>query len=64
MVMRRPVKPKDAVHAGNMQVMRFMTTIIAKLSQKDRPIDPPTMPVDRVATAMLALSLRLVSHGL
>jgi len=32
--------------------------MIAKQSQKDSPIEPPTMPVLRVATAILALSLR------
>ena len=57
-VILRPVRPKEAVHAGRRQLIRFITTMMAKQSQKERPIEPPTIPVDNVATAMLALSLQ------
>jgi hypothetical protein len=56
-VIRSPVRPKVAVHAGIAQVNMFIAIIIAKLSQKFRPIIGPTMPVLRVATAILALNL-------
>lgn len=55
--MRRPVRPKDAVHAGIMQAKTLMTTMIAKLDQKSRPMLGPTIPVLTVATAMFALNL-------
>jgi hypothetical protein len=60
-VMRKPVNPNDAVHAGNKQLRRFTTTMIAKESQNARPKVPPTMPVDKVATAILALNLAFMS---
>jgi len=60
-VILKPVNPKDAVQAGKRQLMRFTTTIIANESQNARPNAPPTIPVDNVATAMLALSLSAVS---
>lgn len=56
-VIRSPVKPKDAVQAGSRQETTFTTIMMAKQSQKDKPILPPTIPVDKVATAMLALNL-------
>lgn len=56
-VIRKPVSPNDAVHAGKRHEAMFTTRIMAKQSQKDRPIDPPTIPVDNVATAILALNL-------
>jgi len=59
--MRRPVKPNDAVHAGNKQLRRFTTTMIAKESKNARPKAPPTMPVDNVATAILALNLAFIN---
>lgn len=57
LVMRRPVRPKDAVQAGIMQAKTLMTTMIAKLDQKSRPMLGPTMPVLTVATAIFALNL-------
>jgi len=60
-VMRRPVKPNEAVQAGKRQEAMFTTRMIAKQSQKESPILPPTIPVDSVATAMLALNLASVS---
>ncbi|KAF7185522.1 hypothetical protein HII31_13146 [Pseudocercospora fuligena] len=60
-VIRSPVRPNVAVHAGNMHASRLTTIIIAKLSQKLRPILGPTIPVDRVATAKFALNLMHVS---
>jgi hypothetical protein len=57
-VIRSPVRPKDAVQAGNRQLAILTTKMIAKQSQKDSPIEPPTVPALRVATAILALSLR------
>jgi hypothetical protein len=58
--MRNPVKPKEAVQAGRRQEATFTTRIIANESQKDKPMLPPTMPVDSVATAILALSLERI----
>jgi len=60
-VMRKPVNPKEAVQAGSRQEATFTTRMIAKQSQNDKPILPPTMPVERVATAMLALNLVPIS---
>ena len=60
-VMRKPVNPKEAVQAGSRQEATFTTRMIAKQSQNDKPILPPTMPVERVATAMLALNLVSIS---
>jgi hypothetical protein len=59
-VIRRPVKPNVAVQAGRRQETTFTKRIIAKQSQKDKPMLPPTIPVDSVATAMLALILEEV----
>jgi hypothetical protein len=59
-VMRNPVKPKEAVQAGRRQEATFTTRIITRQSQKDKPMLPPTMPVDSVATAILALSLERI----
>jgi len=56
-VIRNPVKPKDAVQAGSKQETTLTTRNMAKQSQKLRPMLPPTIPVDNVATAMFALSL-------
>jgi hypothetical protein len=56
-VIRSPVKPKDAVQAGSRQLAILTTRIMAKQSQKESPMEPPTMPVLKVATAILALSL-------
>jgi hypothetical protein len=56
-VIRKPVSPNDAVQAGRRQEAMFTTRMIAKPSQKDNPMLPPTIPVDKVATAMLALNL-------
>jgi hypothetical protein len=55
--MRSPVSPKVAVQAGSKHAMTFTTIMMAKQSQKARPISPPTMPVFKVATAILALIL-------
>lgn len=56
-VILNPVRPNEAVHAGSRHDATFTTSMIAKQSQKDRPMLPPTIPVEIVATAMLALSL-------
>src|ERR1700712_4289492 len=56
-VILRPDSPNPAVHAGMRQASKFTTTIIAKQSQKDKPIAPPIVPTLSVATAMLALNL-------
>jgi len=56
-VIRKPVNPNDAVQAGRRQEAMFTTGMIAKQSQKDNPMLPPTIPVDKVATAILALNL-------
>lgn len=56
-VMRSPVKPNAAVQAGIRSLKRFTIRITMKLSQKDRPMEPPNVPVLSVATAMFALSL-------
>jgi hypothetical protein len=56
-VMRSPVSPKPAVQAGMRQDTRLTMTMIAKQSQKDKPIEPPILPMFNVATAMLALNL-------
>lgn len=61
--MRKPVKPKEAVQAGKTQETTLTTRMMAKESQKERPMLPPTMPVDSVATAMFALSLRELDHS-
>lgn len=58
-VIRSPVRPKDAVHAGNRQLARFTTRMMAKQSQKASPMLPPTIPVLSVATAIFALNLDL-----
>lgn len=58
--MRNPVKPNDAVHAGNRQLNILTRTMIAKEYQNERPIDGPKVPTFRVATAMFALSLYTV----
>jgi len=58
-VIRRPVRPKEAVQAGRRQEATFTTRMMAKLSQKDKPMLPPTIPVDSVATAMLALNQKV-----
>jgi hypothetical protein len=55
------VSPNEAVHAGRRHEAMFTTKIIAKESQKERPILPPTIPVDNVATAILALNLQNTS---
>jgi hypothetical protein len=60
-VMRRPVNPKEAVQAGRRQEATFTTRMTAKQSQNDKPMLPPTIPVDSVATAMLALNLGFIS---
>lgn len=62
LVIRRPVKPKDAVQAGIIHAKTLMTTMIAKLDQKSRPMLGPTIPVLTVATAMFALSLQNISR--
>lgn len=62
-VIRRPVKPNVAVHAGSMQEKTLTRTMMAKLSQKLRPIDGPTIPEDSVATAMLADSLAIITFS-
>jgi hypothetical protein len=59
-VMRKPVKPKEAVQAGRRQEATFTTRTTTKHSQNDNPMLPPTMPVDSVATAILALSLERI----
>jgi hypothetical protein len=56
-VIRNPVKPNDAVQAGNRQEIRFTTKMMAKQSKNEMPMLPPSIPVDNVATAMLALNL-------
>jgi hypothetical protein len=61
--MRKPVKPKEAVQAGRRQEATFTTRMMARQSQKGRPMLPPTMPVDNVATAILALNLELISFS-
>jgi hypothetical protein len=61
-VIRKPVSPKEAVQAGRRQEATFTTRIMAKQSQKDRPMLPPTMPVESVATAMFALNLEGIRH--
>jgi hypothetical protein len=60
-VIRKPVNPNDAVQAGKRQEAMFTTRMIAKQSQKDNPMLPPTIPVDKVATAILALNLGKIS---
>jgi hypothetical protein len=55
--MRKPVNPKDAVQAGKRQDAMFTTRMIAKQSQNAKPMLPPTIPVERVAMAILALNL-------
>jgi len=62
-VIRKPVSPNDAVQAGSRQEKAFTTRMIAKQSQKFMPMLPPTIPVDRVATAILALNLEEVSSS-
>jgi hypothetical protein len=59
-VMRNPVKPKEAVQAGRRQEATFTTRMMTKQSEKDKPTLPPTMPVDSVATAILALNLERI----
>jgi hypothetical protein len=59
-VMRKPVKPKEAVQAGRRQEATFTTRIMATHSENDKPMLPPTMPVDSVATAILALNLERI----
>ena len=56
-VIRKPVNPNDAVQAGRRQEAMSTTRMIAKQSQKDNPVLPPTIPVEKVATAILALNL-------
>jgi hypothetical protein len=56
-VIRKPVNPKDAVQAGRRQDAMFTTRMIAKQSQNASPMLPPTIPVERVAMAILALNL-------
>lgn len=56
-VILRPVSPKVAKKPGKRQLMRLVTTMIGRLSQKASPMLGPTMPVLSVATAMFALSL-------
>lgn len=58
-VIRRPVKPTVAVHAGRRSLVRLTTRMTMKQSQNPRPRDPPRDPMLRVAMAMLALSLYL-----
>ena len=61
-VIRNPVSPKVAVNAGTRQLRRLIMMMIAKLSQKARPMLGPTMPVLSVATAILALNLVILSY--
>ncbi len=60
-VIRKPVSLNDAVQAGKRHDAMFTTRMIAKQSQNARPMLPPTIPVDKVATAMLALNLEHTS---
>lgn len=59
-VMRSPVSPKAAVHAGRRSLTKLTTRMTMKLSQNLRPIAPPRAPVVSVATAMFALNLTLL----
>jgi hypothetical protein len=56
-VMRKPVNPNTAVHAGSRSLVMFITRMTMKQSQKERPSEPPREPMLRVATAILALNL-------
>lgn len=56
-VIRKPVNPNVAVHAGSRHVKTLIMTMIAAELRKSSPMLGPTMPVLTVATAMLALSL-------
>jgi len=62
-VIRKPVSPNEAVQAGSRQERAFTTRIMAKQSQKFMPMLPPTIPVDKVATAIFALNLEEISSS-
>lgn len=56
-VIRRPVSPTVAVHAGSRSLARLTIRMMMKQSQNPRPREPPKDPMLRVATAMFALNL-------
>lgn len=56
-VIRRPVSPTVAVHAGRRSLKRLTMRMMMKQSQNPRPREPPRDPMLRVATAMFALNL-------
>lgn len=58
-VIRSPVNPNVAVQAGSKQEKTLMIRMMAKLLQKSKPIEGPTIPVLSVATAKLALNQKV-----